>query len=285
MHAPTVQARKRNAATSTERVQSAVMNTHLPGSQSESRRADAEQHFQSLKGEHGATEWPYSCIKSDAERIDLWDSILRDKTKFLEHEDLRLRGKSIEDLLTDPNFCGYFGTTMCQIIEEWLRWLTKRGAMPMGNNALDTMLAQPPKQAKGAPKAKAKRKKGDDAYGKNRPVLTKPNGSCIGGPFAKKKLGFKVAKIHDDVLLYNITSLERMAQRSLEDSSRALGEPHFPRSLHRVAGAGADGRYQDLEAIHATVLANEVPPMVTLFMTYSFELRQHLADDLVVFHP
>jgi hypothetical protein len=104
--------------------------------------------------------------------------------------------------------------------------------------------------------------------------------SCIGEPFAKTKLGFKVAKIHVDGLLYNITSLERMDQRSLEDSSRALGEPHFPRSLHRVAGAGADGRYQDLEAIHTTVLANEVPTMATLFMTYSFELRQHLADDL-----
>jgi hypothetical protein len=94
-------------------------------------------------------------------------------TKFLGHEDLRLRGKSIEELLTDRNFWGYFGATMCQIIEEWLRWLTECGAMFMGNNALDTMLAQPPKQAKGAPKAK--NKKGDAAYGKNRPVLTKPN--------------------------------------------------------------------------------------------------------------
>ena len=76
-----------------------------------------------------------------------------------------------------------------------------------------------------------------------------------------------------------------MAQRSLDASSKALGESHFPRSLHRVAGAGADGCYQDLEAIRATVVAGETPPMATLFITYSFELKQHLADGLVLLDP
>ena len=59
----------------------------------------------------------------------------------------------------------------------------------------------------------------------------------------------------------------------------------FPRSLHRVAGAGADGRYQDLEAIAAKVRAGEVPPMSTLFMTYSFDLKAHLRDGLVLHNP
>ena len=306
--------------------------------QVEAKDAEAEQHFQALKGKHGASEWPFCCYKSGAERIELWDRILRDKTLFLGHEDPRLRGKSIEDLLKDPNFCAYFGTTLRMIIEEWLRWLTKRGSMPKGgNDALDVMLAEAPKDAmpkannafdvipapaknaKGAPRAKtsafdvlmaasknaknavdvmmaapknakklpimrAKTKniKGDAAYGKNRPVLMKPNGRCIGFPFAEKKLGFKVAEICVDGLLYNVTSLERMAQRSLDASSEALGESHFPRSLHRVAGAGSDGRYQDLDAIQAKVLAGKAPPMAKLFMTYSFELKQHLARGLVV---
>jgi hypothetical protein len=44
--------------------------------------------------------------------------------------------------------------------------------------------------------------------------------------------------------------------------------------LHSVAGAGANGKHQDLDA-------NQV---FALFMTYSFDLRALLADDTVVYN-
>ena len=52
-----------------------------------------------------------------------------------------------------------------------------------------------------------------------------------------------------------------------------------------VAGAGTDGRCQDLQAIAAIVRDGGGAPMSTLFMTYSFDLKQHLAAGLVMHNP
>ena len=140
--------------------------------------------------------------------------------------------------------------------------LTKRGSMPFSDKKLDKIIAEnAAKKAKGEPKTKNKKR--DEDYGKNRPILLKPDGKVIGEPFAickmEKKLEFGVAVVHNDGILFNVTSFERTAQKTLDDVSDKLNQLRFPRSLQRITGAGSDGRNQDLEAIQATVRAGGSP--------------------------
>ncbi len=56
--------------------------------------------------------------------------MMHDKTLFNHQDDERLRGKSLSELLADPTFSVYFGTTKRLWTQEWLRWLTTRGCIP-----------------------------------------------------------------------------------------------------------------------------------------------------------
>ena len=246
------------------------------------REAQAHAYFQSLKQQHGG-KWPYNRMLSIEKLRDLWFQVFNDKTRFNNTSDVRLHNRSLSDLFSDPFFCGYLGTTMRLVCIECFRWLTKRGSTEFSHKALDKMIAQDAaKKAKGAPAVKNKKKNPD--YAKNRPILLKVDNAVIGEPYAKKKLDFGVVEVHNDAILFNVTSLERWGQKALDDVSDKLNERRFPRSLHRIAGAGADGHLQDYKAIEEIVESGGVAPMATLFLTYSFDLRRHLDAGLLVKH-
>ena len=94
-----------------------------------------------------------------------------------------------------------------------------------------------------------------------------------------------MAVVHNAPIHYTVTSLEKNAHKDLDKVSVDKGELKFPHSLHRVAGAGASGRNQDLDAIRADIANGATPPLSTLFMTYSFDLRVHLAAGTVEHNP
>ena len=174
------------------------------------RQAQAHAYFQSLKQQHGGT-WPYKCMLSPNELRDLWVQVFNDKTRFNNTIDVRLHNRSLKDLFADPRFCGYLGTTMCLVRTEYLRWLTKRGSTEFSHKELDKLIAQSAaKKAKGAPAVKNKKRNAD--YGRNRPILLKVDDTVIGEPYAKQQLGFGVVVVHNDGILFNVTSLERWGQ-------------------------------------------------------------------------
>ena len=80
-------------------------------------------------------------------------------------------------------------------------------------------------------------------------------------------LDFKVDTVFQDDLLTNITFLERTFQRKL----RVVGP--FPKALHRVAGAGADRKYKNLNT--------DPKQLFCLFMSYSFTLCAHIRAEKV----
>jgi hypothetical protein len=113
------------------------------------------------------------------------------------------------------------------------------------------------------------RKRRSDDYAKNCPILLLAIDCVIGEPFAHDVLGFRVAMVVQDGLQVNITTLEGSFQGTLD----AAGS--FPKALHRVAGAGAKGKHQNLAAFPKELFA--------LFMSYSFDLKWHLRKGTVIY--
>ena len=83
----------------------------------------------------------------------------------------------------------------------------------------------------------------------------------------------------------NVTFVEHSALTSLDKVSDEIEEERFPRSLLRIVGTGTSGRYQDFEDIQVTIRSGGTPPLFTMFMPYSFDLRQHLIAGTVIYNP
>ena len=121
---------------------------------------------------------------------------------------------------------------------EYLRWLSECGALELTDEALDKFLAEnTAKKTKGEPKDNTKRPAHD--YAKNRPIILKADGRVIGEPYDKEDLEFGGAVVHDDSIHYNVTSIERRSQESLNKVFDDLQEERFLRFIHRIAEAGA----------------------------------------------
>ena len=158
------------------------------------RRADAEAYLL----EHDRTG-----ILSNDVRVLIAERIAEDRSLFDDHDDERLRGKSLDDLFTDPSFSCYIGETMRTLEFEALRWLTERGSRLT-------------------------------RCGRNRPVLRWATGDLIRESEAKEQLGFRSVFVWKNDEKPNTTFVEDQLQQRYHD----LG---LPRRLHRQIAMGSNG--------------------------------------------
>jgi hypothetical protein len=159
------------------------------------RRGDAEGFLI----EHGRAG-----ILSDTRRKEIVEAIATDRSLFDDHGDERLDGKSLDDLFSDPTFCGYLGETKRTLDEEAYAWFTERGGKLY-------------------------------AAGKCRPVLRWKGGHKLITPLeAKTIFGFKSVFLWKNEEKPNTTFVEDCLQGRYHE----LG---LPRRLHRQVGMGDNG--------------------------------------------
>jgi hypothetical protein len=197
------------------------------------RRADAEGYLI----EHGRTG-----ILSDARRKDIVEGIATDRSLFDDHNDERLDGKSLDDLFSNPTFCGYLGErlraeTKRALNEEAYAWLTERGS---------TMYPD----------------------GKSRPAFRWKGGHKLITPLeAKTIFGFKSIFLWKNEAMPNTTFVEDCLQARYQ-----YHELGIPRRLHRQVGMGNNGFGDQPEVVE----------LHKVCLTYSFDVQAAIDDDVVV---